>query len=123
MSAAPAAPLLDGITVLDFTRVLAGPYCTRLLADLGARVIKVERPGEGDDTRRGYIQLEEGRADQATYFVRVNAGKRSIALDLSQPARARGGAGPRPRRRRRRRELRARAWRRGSGATTRRWRG
>ena len=85
MSAAPAAPLLDGITVLDFTRVLAGPYCTRLLADLGARVIKIERPGEGDDTRRGYIQLEEGRADQATYFVRINAGKLGVALDLSNP--------------------------------------
>ena len=76
MSPAPAAPpLLDGITVLDFTRVLAGPYCTRLLADLGARVVKVERPGEGDDTRRGYYQVEDGRADQATYFVRINAGK------------------------------------------------
>src|SRR5262249_46167354 len=81
----PAAPLLDGITVLDFTRVLAGPYCTRLLADLGARVIKIERPGEGDDTRRGYAQLEEGRADQATYFVRINAGKLGIALDLAHP--------------------------------------
>jgi CoA:oxalate CoA-transferase len=77
--------LLDGLTVLDFTRVLAGPYCTRLLADLGARVLKIERPGEGDDTRRGYIQLEEGRADQATYFVRINAGKESVGLDLSHP--------------------------------------
>ena len=85
MSAAPAGPLLDGITVLDFTRVLAGPYCTRLLADLGARVIKIERPGEGDDTRRGYLQLEEDRADQATYFVRVNAGKLGMALDLAHP--------------------------------------
>jgi crotonobetainyl-CoA:carnitine CoA-transferase CaiB-like acyl-CoA transferase len=80
-----SAPLLDGLTVLDFTRVLAGPYCTRMLADLGARVIKVERPGEGDDTRRGYIQLQEDRADQATYFVRVNAGKLSVGLDLSKP--------------------------------------
>jgi CoA:oxalate CoA-transferase len=85
MPAPPAAPLLDGITVLDFTRVLAGPYCTRLLADLGARVIKIERPGEGDDTRRGYLQLEDGRADQATYFVRINAGKLSLALDLAHP--------------------------------------
>jgi CoA:oxalate CoA-transferase len=85
MSPAPTTPLLEGITVLDFTRVLAGPYCTRLLADLGARVIKIERPGEGDDTRRGYCQLEEGRADQATYFVRINAGKLGVAVDLAQP--------------------------------------
>jgi len=77
--------LLAGLTVLDFTRVLAGPYCTRLLADLGARVIKVERPGEGDDTRRGHVQLEPGRTDQATYFIRVNAGKWSVALDLAHP--------------------------------------
>ncbi|HEU4369822.1 MAG TPA: CaiB/BaiF CoA-transferase family protein [Methylomirabilota bacterium] len=77
--------LLEGLTVLDFTRVLAGPYCTRLLADLGARVLKIERPGEGDDTRRGYAQLEEGRTDQATYFVRLNAGKLSVGLDLGHP--------------------------------------
>jgi crotonobetainyl-CoA:carnitine CoA-transferase CaiB-like acyl-CoA transferase len=77
------APLLDGVTVLDFTRVLAGPYCTRLMADLGARIIKVERPGEGDETRRGYLQIEEGRTDQATYFIRVNAGKLSVAIDLA----------------------------------------
>ncbi len=79
------AALLDGLTVLDFTRVLAGPYCTRLLADLGARVIKVERPREGDDTRAFYMQLEEGRTDQSTYFVRFNAGKESIAIDLGHP--------------------------------------
>ena len=78
-------PLLDGLTVLDFTRVLAGPYCTRLLADLGARVIKIERPGEGDEMRRGFLQLEEGRTDQATYFIRINAGKQSVALDLAHP--------------------------------------
>jgi CoA:oxalate CoA-transferase len=80
-----AEALLEGITVLDFTRVLAGPYCTRLLADLGARVLKIERPGEGDDTRRGYLQLEEGRVDQASYFVRINAGKQSVGLDLQHP--------------------------------------
>ena len=77
--------LLSGLTVLDFSRVLAGPYCTRLLADLGARVIKVERPGEGDDVRRGALQLEEGRTDQGTYFVRVNAGKLGVAIDLGHP--------------------------------------
>ena len=81
----PAEPLLQGLTVLDFTRVLAGPYCTRMLADLGARVIKVERPGEGDEVRRGMLQLEDGRADQGTYFVRVNAGKLGIAVDLAHP--------------------------------------
>ncbi len=75
--------LLDGLTVLDFTRVLAGPYCTRLMADLGARVIKVERPVEGDDTRVFYQQLEEGRTDQSSYFVRFNAGKESVAIDLA----------------------------------------
>ncbi|HET9491442.1 MAG TPA: CoA transferase [Methylomirabilota bacterium] len=76
---------LTGLLVLDLTRVLAGPYCTRLLADLGARVIKVERPGDGDDQRRNYLQLEPGRRDQSTYFIRVNAGKESVAVDLSRP--------------------------------------
>jgi crotonobetainyl-CoA:carnitine CoA-transferase CaiB-like acyl-CoA transferase len=78
-------PLLDGLTVLDFTRVLAGPYCTRLLADLGARVIKIERPGEGDEMRRGFLQLDPERSDQSTYFIRINAGKRSVAIDLAHP--------------------------------------
>ena len=78
-------PLLDGLTVLDFTRVLAGPYCTRLLADLGARVIKVERPGEGDEMRRGFLQLDPERTDQSTYFIRINAGKQSIGIDLAHP--------------------------------------
>ena len=76
---------LSGIVVLDLTRVLAGPYCTRLLADLGARVIKIERPGEGDDQRRNYLQLEPGRRDQSTYFARVNAGKESVAVDMAKP--------------------------------------
>jgi crotonobetainyl-CoA:carnitine CoA-transferase CaiB-like acyl-CoA transferase len=78
-------PLLGGLTVIDFTRVLAGPYCTRLLVDLGARVIKVERPGEGDEVRRSVVQLEPGRADQSSYFVRLNVGKKSIAIDLAHP--------------------------------------
>src|SRR5437899_7931421 len=78
-------PLLAGLTVLDFTRVLAGPYCTRLLSDLGARVIKIERPVEGDEMRRNPHQIEAGREDQSTYFARVNAGKESVAVDLSRP--------------------------------------
>src|SRR5215813_3893478 len=77
---------LAGLTVLDFTRVLAGPYCTRLLSDLGARVIKIERPGEGDEMRRAHLQLEAGRDDQSTYYTRVNVGKESVALDLAHPA-------------------------------------
>jgi crotonobetainyl-CoA:carnitine CoA-transferase CaiB-like acyl-CoA transferase len=74
---------LEGLIVVDLTRVLAGPYCTRVLADLGARVIKIERPGEGDEMRRSPIQLEPGREDQSSYFTRVNAGKESVGVDLS----------------------------------------
>jgi crotonobetainyl-CoA:carnitine CoA-transferase CaiB-like acyl-CoA transferase len=76
---------LAGVTILDLTRVLAGPYCTRLLADLGARIIKIERPGEGDEMRRSPHQIEPGRDDQSTYFTRVNAGKESVAVDLARP--------------------------------------
>lgn len=78
-------PLLAGLTVLDFTRVLAGPYCTRLLADLGATVIKLERPGEGDEVRYTVLQLDPDRTDQSSYFVRLNAGKQGIAIDLAHP--------------------------------------
>lgn len=74
---------LDGIVVLDFTRVLAGPYATMLLADLGADVIKVERPGTGDDTRSWGPPF---RGDDATYFLSVNRGKRSVVLDLQVEA-------------------------------------
>jgi len=78
-------PLLAGITVVDFTRVLAGPYGTRMLADLGARVIKIERPGEGDEIRHTVLQLDPKRTDQSSYFARLNAGKESIAIDLAHP--------------------------------------
>jgi crotonobetainyl-CoA:carnitine CoA-transferase CaiB-like acyl-CoA transferase len=70
---------LDGIVVADFTRVLAGPLCTELLADEGARVIKVEEPHAGDETR-GWGPPFEG--DFSTYFLSVNRNKESIALDL-----------------------------------------
>ncbi|MGE0117258.1 MAG: CaiB/BaiF CoA transferase family protein [Dongiaceae bacterium] len=77
-----AAGPLSGITILDLTRVLAGPYCTLVLADLGARVIKVEAPGRGDDSR-AYGPFVNGRS---AYFMAMNRGKESIALDLKAPA-------------------------------------
>ena len=70
---------LEGITVLDFSRVLAGPYCTMQLADLGARVIKVEQPGKGDDTRAWGPPFTAG---ESAYFLSVNRNKESVALDL-----------------------------------------
>jgi CoA:oxalate CoA-transferase len=69
---------LAGITVVDLTRVLAGPYCTMVLSDLGARVIKVEAPGRGDDARH-FGPFINGRS---AYFMSLNRGKESIALDL-----------------------------------------
>src|SRR5438445_10909560 len=71
-----------GIRVLDLSRVLAGPYCTMLLSDLGADVIKVERPGVGDETRTWGPPYAGG---EAAYFLSVNRGKRSLAVDLGQP--------------------------------------
>ncbi|WP_433475046.1 CaiB/BaiF CoA transferase family protein [Spirillospora sp. CA-142024] len=73
---------LSGLLVADFSRVLAGPYATMLLADLGATVVKVERPGDGDDTRSWGPPHADG---EATYFLAVNRNKRSIALDLRDP--------------------------------------
>lgn len=73
---------LSGLLVADFSRVLAGPFATMMLADLGARVVKVERPGAGDDSR-GYGPFLAGRS---LYFARVNRGKQSVALDLKDPA-------------------------------------
>ena len=73
---------LAGLLVADFSRVLAGPFATMMLADLGARVVKVERPGTGDDSR-GYGPFLDERS---LYFARVNRGKQSVALDLKDPA-------------------------------------
>ena len=77
---------LEGIKVLDLSRVLAGPWCTQLLADLGAEVIKVERPGSGDDTRHwGPPWHGEGEDRVAAYFLSANRGKKSAAIDFAQP--------------------------------------
>ncbi len=73
--------LLQGITVIDLTRVLAGPYCTMLMAELGAEVIKIERPKVGDDSRAIGPFLK----DRSAYFMSLNRGKKSIALDLKDP--------------------------------------
>src|SRR5687767_1799624 len=73
---------LDGLTVLDFSRVLAGPYCTMQLADLGARVIKFEQPGRGDDTRAWGPPFIAG---ESAYFLSINRNKESLTLDLKHP--------------------------------------
>jgi crotonobetainyl-CoA:carnitine CoA-transferase CaiB-like acyl-CoA transferase len=73
---------LHGITVLDLTRVLSGPYCTMLLADLGARVIKVEQPGKGDDTRGWGPPFVDG---ESAYFMSINRNKESVTLDFKKP--------------------------------------
>jgi hypothetical protein len=77
-SAMAQAGPLSGITIVDLSRILAGPYCTLLLAELGARVIKVEPPQQGDDARH-YGPFKNGKS---TYFASVNRGKESIAHDL-----------------------------------------
>ncbi len=74
-----STPLSD-ITVIDLSHVLAGPYCTMVLSDLGARVIKIERPGLGDDTRA----FPPFRGSESAYFATINRGKESIALDLKK---------------------------------------
>jgi len=74
-------PPLAGIRVVDLTRVLAGPFCSMALADMGAEVIKVEEPGKGDDTR-GWPPFAGG---EATYFMAVNRGKKSLTLNLKAP--------------------------------------
>ncbi|HEV3005733.1 MAG TPA: CoA transferase, partial [Pirellulales bacterium] len=75
---------LAGLKVLDLSRVLAGPVCTQLLADLGADVVKVERPGAGDDTRQWGPPFLDGDGPSG-YYLSCNRGKRSLALDLNHP--------------------------------------
>src|SRR5437879_6373024 len=81
MSSEATGPF-SGLLVIDLTRVLAGPYCTMLLAELGARVIKVENPNGGDDSRR-FAPFFQHRS---AYFMSLNRGKESIALDLKNDA-------------------------------------
>ncbi len=76
---------LEGLLVLDLSRVLAGPFCTMMLGDLGARVVKVEHPGDGDVTR-GWGPPYDSRSGLSAYFLSVNRNKESIALDLGSPA-------------------------------------
>jgi crotonobetainyl-CoA:carnitine CoA-transferase CaiB-like acyl-CoA transferase len=91
-SSAPKSPLptaLGHIRVLDLTRVLAGPWCSQNLADLGADVIKIERPGSGDDTRAWgppYLQDADGNnTTEAAYYLAANRGKRSVTVDIASP--------------------------------------
>jgi formyl-CoA transferase/CoA:oxalate CoA-transferase len=77
----PSGPLA-GVTVLDLTRVLSGPYCTMLLADMGARVIKIERPGDGDETRAWGPPFARG---ESAYFLGINRNKESVTLDFKRP--------------------------------------
>ncbi|ALM85729.1 CaiB/BaiF CoA-transferase family protein [Bordetella sp. N] len=87
MSTRPAP--LTGIRVLDLTRVLAGPWCTQNLADLGAEVVKIERPGAGDDTRAWgppYLKDQDGNdTTEAAYYLSANRNKKSVALDIATP--------------------------------------
>jgi formyl-CoA transferase len=80
---------LGHIRVLDLTRVLAGPWCAQNLVDLGADVIKVERPGAGDDTRAWgppYLRDADGvNTTEAAYYLAANRGKRSITVDITTP--------------------------------------
>jgi crotonobetainyl-CoA:carnitine CoA-transferase CaiB-like acyl-CoA transferase len=73
---------LQGITVLDLTRVLSGPYCTMMLADMGARVIKIEQPSKGDDTRAWGPPFLDG---ESAYFLSINRNKESVTLDFKTP--------------------------------------
>ncbi len=86
MSEEEATGPLAGITVLDLSRVLAGPWCAQVLGDLGADVIKVEQPGQGDDTRKwGPPFLDDGSRD-AAYYLCANRNKRSVAINMAEPA-------------------------------------
>ena len=80
------AKALSGIRVLDLSRVLAGPWCTQMLGDLGAEIIKIEQPGKGDDTRSwGPPWHGEGEDRLSAYYLAANRNKKSVAIDISKP--------------------------------------
>ncbi len=82
------AGALDGVRILDLSRILAGPWATQLLADLGAEVIKIEQPQRGDDTRRWgppFLRRSDGTEGEGAYFLAANRNKRSVAIDFSRP--------------------------------------
>ena len=80
---------LKGLRILDMSRILAGPTCTQILGDLGADVIKVERPGVGDDTRKWgppYVKDSEGNdTSESAYYLCANRNKRSLTVDITKP--------------------------------------
>ena len=79
---------LSHIRVLDLSRVLAGPFATQILGDLGAEIIKIEKPGDGDETRHfgpPFLKTEDGGKGDATYFLSANRNKKSVAIDFSRP--------------------------------------
>src|ERR1041384_5233049 len=80
---------LTGLRVFDLTRILAGPMCTQILGDLGADVIKIERPGQGDDTRKWgppFVKDKDGKdTTESACYLGINRNKRSVTLDVSKP--------------------------------------
>jgi glutaryl-CoA transferase len=85
-STASSPGALAGVRVLDLSRILAGPTCTQILGDLGADIIKVERPGEGDDTRKWgppFLRDDRGDTSESAYYLSTNRNKRSVAIDFS----------------------------------------
>lgn len=88
MSDTKSKAALDGVRVLDLSRVLAGPWATQILGDLGADVIKIEKPGAGDDTRSWgppFLQGEDGAHGDAAYYLAANRNKRSVTIDFAKP--------------------------------------
>lgn len=84
----PSSAALAGVRVLDLSRVLAGPWATQIMGDLGAEVIKIEQPGEGDDTRGWgppFLETPSGAQGDAAYYLAANRNKRSVAIDFAKP--------------------------------------